>query len=416
MQANLLSTVRLAGLSGVSAAVLALSFGGTALAGDYAPPGGTIAYALTSLHWATYQKDAKRECPDGMNLGPREEFKALFPDVEHNKYTLLDTQLRREVDNWYPTTAPEPFAFHQAGGPIALGMNLDGKDGPHDFTSPDGTKGIDNQLYRALGCIYSYRSGPNDFFDNEEIGKDDYNRLIIELTGVQSLENSPHVEVDVYRGLDPLLTDATGNGFLPGGTERIDTRWGRKFIQHFDGKIVDGVLMTEPHDFTFPWATFNLPADEYMRAARFELKLTPKSAEGMIGGYADIETWYLQTMKSESTHHQSYGQLAQPSLYKAFRRLADAYPDPKTGQNTAISSALRAQFVQVFVLHPQNRTLEAANTLLQRPYAGPPFPRAPADELAEAGSKLARAAITSKAAGGTAAAAAVAGNAASGAR
>jgi hypothetical protein len=268
-------------------------------------------------------------------------------------------------------------------------MNLDGKDGPHDFTSPDGQKGIDNQLYRALGCIYSYRSGPNDFFDNEEIGKDDYNRLIVELTGVQSLENSPHVAVNIYRGLDPLLTDATGNGFLPGGTERIDTRWGRKFIQHLDGRITNGVLITEPHDFTFPWATFNLPADEFMRAARFRLDLTPSKAEGMIGGYADIETWYLQTMKSESTHHQSYGQLAQPSLYKAFRRLADAYPDPQTGVNTAISSALLAQFVQVYVLHPQNRALEAANTRLQIPYSGPPFPRSPADELAEAPSKLA---------------------------
>lgn len=359
-----------------------------ARAADFAPPGGTIAYVLTSLHWATYQKDAKTECPQGMNPGPREEFKVLFPE-DGQKRTLIDTQLRREIDGWYPTTAAEPFPFHQAGGAIALGLNLDGKVGPNDFTSPDGEKGIDNQLYRALGCIYSYRSGPNDFFDNEEVGKDDYNRILIELTGVQSLENSPHVNVTIYRGLDPLLTDASGNGFLPGGSERIDTRWGRKFIQHLQGRIVDGVLMTEPHDFTFPWATFNLPADEYMRAARFHLKLTPTKAEGLIGGYADIETWYLQTMKSESTHHQSYGQLSPPSLYKAFRRLADAYPDPKTGANTAISSALHAQFLQVYVLHPKNRTLEAANAQAQIPYAGPPFPRSPAEELAEGSSQLA---------------------------
>jgi hypothetical protein len=387
MRANGLSKMGLAGIAASATALLAWS-ASPARADEFVPPGGTIAYVLTSLHWATYQKDVKAECPHGMNPGPRDEFKALFPN-DGKGMTLLETQLRREIDNWYPTTAPEPFPFSEAGGPIALGMNLDGKDGPHDFTSPDGQKGIDNQLYRALGCIYSYRSGPNDFFDNEEIGKDDYNRLIVELTGVQSLENSPHVAVNIYRGLDPLLTDATGNGFLPGGTERIDTRWGRKFIQHLEGRITNGVLITEPHDFTFPWATFNLPADEFMRAARFRLDLTPSKAEGMIGGYADIETWYLQTMKSESTHHQSYGQLAQPSLYKAFRRLADAYPDPQTGVNTAISSALLAQFVQVYVLHPQNRALEAANTRLQIPYSGPPFPRSPADELAEGPSKLA---------------------------
>ena len=369
------------------AALLTLSLAPPAAQADeLVPPGGTIAYVLTSLHWATYQKDAKTECPEGMNPGPREEFKVLFPE-DGQKRTLLETQVRREIDGWYPTTAAEPFPFHAAGGPIALGMNLDGKVGPNDFTSPDGEKGIDNQLYRALGCIYSYRSGPNDFFDNEEIGKDDYNRIVIELNGVQSLENSPHVSVTIYRGLDPLLTDATGSGFLPGGTERIDTRWGRKFIQHVDGKITDGVLTTEPHDFTFPWATFGLPADEYMRAARFQLKLTARKAEGLIGGYADIETWYLQTMKSESTHHQSYGQLSPPSLYKAFRHFADAYPDPKTGTNTAISSALKAQFVQVFVLHP--KSAETANAQAQIPYSGPPFPRSPAEELAETSNQLA---------------------------
>ena len=392
MRADVMKKAEVATIAGVAVALLAPSFVGSARADDYVPPDGTIAYVLTTLHWATYQKDPKQECPHGTNMGPREEFKQLFPDVEHNQYTLLDTELRREVDNWFPTTAPEPFPFYEAGGSTALGMNLDGTLGPHDFTSPAGMTGVDNQLYRALGCINSYRTGYNDLFDNTEFEKEDYNRILIELTGVQSLANSAHVHVTIYRGLDPLLTDATGNDFIPGGTERIDTRFGRKFIQHLEGRISNGVLTTEPHDITFPWATFDLPADEYMRAARFELKLTPTRAEGMIGGYADIETWYLQTMKSEPTHHQSYGQLSQSSLYKAFRRLADAYPDPKTGVNTAISSALRVQFVQVFVLHPQDRTLEAGNTRLQIPYAGTPVPRAPADELAEGDSKLAHAA------------------------
>ena len=404
VQANSSRRAGMASFTGVSAVLLAFSFGGLARASDYAPPDGTIGYVLTTIHWATYQKDPKTECPHGTNMGPREEFKQLFPDVEHGKYTLLDTELRREIDNWYPTTAPEPFPFYEAGGAIALGLNLDGKVGPHDFTSPDGVQGIDNQLYRALGCINSYRTGYNDLFDNSEFEKEDYNRILIELTNVQSLENSPHVSVTIYRGLDPLLTDATGRDFLPGGTERIDTRWGRKFIQHLEGKITHGVLTTEPHDITFPWSTFDLPVDEYMRATRFQLNLTPTRAEGLIGGYADIETWYLQTMKSEPTHFHSYGQTSQSSLYKALRRLADAYPDPKTGVNTAISSALRVQFVQVFVLHPQNRALEAANKSLQRPYAGPPFPRSPTDELAEQPSRLAQAAITAPSAAGPAAA------------
>ena len=63
-------------------------------------------------------------------------------------------------------------------------------------------------------------------------------------------------------------------------------------------------------------------------------------AEGLIAGYSDIESWYSQLMRSYSTHHQAYGQSSAPSIYKALRRLADGAPDPRTGSNTAISSAL----------------------------------------------------------------------------
>jgi hypothetical protein len=314
---------------------------------------GAIGYVLTTLHWATYQTPGATECPDGFNDGPREQFKVLFPD-DKRKYTLMETQIARESEGWHPQLdGDHGLPFREPQTKIGLGLNLDGKVGPNDFTTPDGEKGIDNQLYRALGCIRSYRDGQtaNDFFDNQEIQKTSYNRSMFEITGVDSLANDDSVEVTWYRGLDPLMTDATGENIVPGGSQRIDARFGKRFIQHMHGKIVDGVLITEAADVTFPWATFGLPADELMRGMRMNLKLTPTGALGQMGGYADIEMWYNQTMRSESTHHQSYGQMSPPSLYKAFRRLADGYPDAKTGQNTAISSALRAGFTQVYVLH-----------------------------------------------------------------
>jgi hypothetical protein len=345
---------------------------------------GTIAFALTSLRWATYLKpDAPVDCPDGVNQGPREQFAALFPNDGQTR-TLADTQLKREVQNWFPTTAPDYFAFREPRGPHAIGLNLDGRNDPEDFTSLEGEPGIDNQLYRALGCINSYRdaNGTNDSLNSAEILTDRYNRLLIEINGVTSLENSEQVEVMVYRGLDPLRTDAGGKRVLPGQTQRIDIRWGAKFIQRLQGKIVNGVLITEPHDLTFPWSVFNVPTDEYVREARLRLNLTAETADGLIGGYADIETWYLQLMKSQSTHCQSYGQLASMSLYKAMRRLADAYPDPKTGANTAISSALRATFTQVYILPESKAALAAVKGTFGRaaPYEGPPSPRMPADD------------------------------------
>jgi hypothetical protein len=345
--------------------------------------GGTIAYALTSLRWATYLKpDKPVDCPDGVNEGPREQFAALFPD-DGSTRNLADTQLKREIQNWLPTTARDYFPFREPRGPNAIGLNLDGKVGPNDFTSPEGEPGIDNQLYRALGCINSYRDahGTNDELNSLEIIKENYNRLLIELNGVTSLKNSEHVVVMVYRGLDRLYMDAGGNKVVPGGTQRIDIRWGAKFIRRLEGKIVNGVLITDPADLAFPWAVFGLAADEYLHGARLRLEVSSTTAQGLIGGYADIETWYLQLMKSQSTHCQSYGQLASMSLYKALRRLADGYPDPNTGANTAISSALRATFTQVYILPESKAALATAGSLDRAtPYLGPPYPRAPVDD------------------------------------
>ena len=361
----------------VIAGLIAACAYGLALAAA-APPGGlSVAYAVTNLSWANYQTpDGKAECPNGFNEGNREQFKQLYP--EGAPRPLQSTQLQYEIESWYPTLADDGFHFREAQGTTALGLNLDGKVGPNDFSSPEGEPGIDNQLYRALGCIKNYR-GPDGairFFDDEMVGRDQYNRLLFEITGADNLQNSPHVLVTLYRGRDPLLYDATGKKVVPGGSQRIDTRWGMRYVRVLHGSIRDGVLTTEPVDIVYPWAPFYLPTDEFMRAARLHLKLTPTTAEGLIAGYSDVETWYQQMMRSWSTHHQNYGQTAAPSLYRAMRRLADAYPDPATGANTAISSALHAEFTQVVIVpasRPDADTLAARPAL--EPYHGPPYPR-----------------------------------------
>ena len=320
-----------------------------------APRNGTIGYVLTDLYWAIYQTpDGKTECPQGYNDGPREQYAVLFP-AKGGKRSVVDTQLKQEIQTWLPTPDPDSFPFHEAGGPLSYGLNLDGKVGPHDFTHPDGEKGIDNQLYRALGCIIGFRGpdGVEYIFENKAIAQNRYNRLMIEVTGVDNLNNDSDVQVTVYRGLDRLLTDATGNKVMAGGSQRIDTRWGKSLVRRLHGKIVNGVLTTEPiHDLVIPWMNLGVPTFQLIRDMRLRLKVSPDSAEGLIAGYADVDTWYTQLIRNDSTHHLSNGQISGISLYKALRRLADAYPDPKSGANTAISSALNAKFVQVFI-NPQ---------------------------------------------------------------
>ena len=319
-----------------------------------------IAYVMTDLFWSVYQTPgAIQECPQGFNDGPREQFEQLFP--YHQALTVEETQLRQEIETWHPTTESDGFEFFQVEGGISWGVNLDGEVGLNDFAHPDGTSGIDNELYRAVGCIIGFR-GPNGveyIFQNKAIADERYNRMMIELTEVDDLENDDSVTVSVYRGLDRLLTDATGSKIVPGGTQRVDTRWGQKLIRQIDAKIVDSKLITESiPDLIIPWQNLNVPSLQLIRDARFVLDLTAQGATGLLAGYADVDTWYYQLIRNDSTHHLSNGQISGISLYKALRRLADAHPSSETGENTAISTALNIKMTQVFISHPPSQNAE----------------------------------------------------------
>jgi len=337
----------------------ALSFSVTASAADAAQNESavrdrTIGFVLTNRKWIVAQTpDGKMECPNGLNDGSREQFKVLFP--EDQKHKLIDTQLEREGQIWHPQNTEEQFPFREAGGKIVDGLNLDGKVGPENFTSPDGVRGVDNQMHRALGCISGWRGpdGAQMHFENVYMQRYNQNRMLIELTDVDDLVNDPDVTLTTYRGMDELMTDASGAEFIAGGTQRADMRWGKQFIQRFKAKIVDGVLTTDSNDLVIPYSmTFDTSTIMRVQDAQFRLKITPTSAEGIMAGYTDVDEWHKRLVLSWSTHHLSYGQVSAPSLYRAMRRLADGKPDPQTGQNTAISGAMELKFRQVYIVHP----------------------------------------------------------------
>ena len=67
-------------------------------------------------------------------------------------------------------TYVNPFAAEDPGQPqvssrIGDGFNLDGKIKASDFVSPDGEKGIDNNLHRAWGCDAPWRGNGNATLD-----------------------------------------------------------------------------------------------------------------------------------------------------------------------------------------------------------------------------------------------------------
>lgn len=328
----------------------------TAETADSPLRGGTIGYVLTAKNVAIWQSpDGKVECPDGLNDGPREQFKTLYPEKSDVHYKFVETQLEREGQIWNPTTEPESkLVFKEAQGATAIGLNLDGKNGPHDFTSPDGEKGIDNQMYRVLGCVGNYRGPDGSYrhFIEDYMRKFNYNRWLMELTNVDNLTNDDNVDVTLYRGKDPLMVDALGN-FTSGSTQHIDFRWGKSFIYHLHGKIKDGVLTTEPADVTFPESQARGVPYLLVHAWRVKLNVKQDRAEGLMAGYTDIERYYNSLGQNWSTHHRSYGAEPMASEYRAMIKNADGYPDPTTGQNTAISMAWEIKFAQAFILHDE---------------------------------------------------------------
>lgn len=370
---------RLAG----AVAVLMIAAGGASAAETAGglPPvvkDGKIAYVLTHRWWATYQsKDGKEECPNGVNLGPREQFAKLFPK-DGPKKTVVESYLTWEAKTWLPRAGDvDPLPYRDVAGRISYGMNLDGKVKEGDFISPEGEKGIDNELYRAAGCIGNFRSGqisPIWWYENEYTRRYIQNRFMFEISGVDSLENDDDVTVNSYRGSDELLQEAIGDEFgqvvAPGGTQRIDERFGKFAQSTWKGKIVNGVLITGPSDVQIPMmGRRNSTAIVKFRGLRFQLKLTPGRAEGLLAGYTDLDTFHHWLSATSPTYRQSEGVMSAPSLLNSMFRLADGYPDPATGQMTAISSALKVKFAQVFIDRPVrpvasagNRTLAAAES------------------------------------------------------
>ena len=324
-------------------------------------PGRTIGYVMTSEYKAIWDTpDGKLECPQGINNGPREEFKILY--TEDKKWTILESQLERESEVWYPTLKPqEKLPHYESIAKVAFGIDLNDKVDDNDYTDPDGNKGIDNQTQRAWGCTANYRSTSYNLGAFNNWRKYAYNIIVIELTDVDDLINDTDVTLTTYRGMDRPMTDATGATYLPGGTQRVDMRFGKDFIQKFKGKIVDGVLTTEGADYTEPSAGggSNIANVRYY-GARWRLSLTGERAQGILGGYMDIGDWNSAANQTRSTHHQAYGQAATPSIYRALMRNSD-YADPKTGQMIAISTAFKVGLTQVFVQHPVNEPAVSAN-------------------------------------------------------
>ena len=337
--------------------------GGTEAPGSDCPKG-TIPIldykTVLKTSWRTPAEIEKITLPvSAGGLGER----VISPAMQHRGF-------RQDIDTYVnPFTAPDP-GMQQVTGKIAEGFDLDNNPNTGGFTSPSGERGIDNAFYRAWGCIMSYRGTPYHAYLSQRANDkmlDGLYTMVIRLTGNNDPMNDDHVTFEVAYSPDHVVKDPAGHLVRDVSFRVVKSAQYTKL----NARIRDGVLETEQADVRMPlfsWGETNR-GEALFQKGRVRLVLNRNGTlSGLVGGYRDWrEVYGLDTFNvpSGGATRETYYHQNQIGMYYALKRNADGIPDPKTGENTAISAAFRFTAQPAFVVDPP-----VPLALNQPPYPG----------------------------------------------
>ncbi len=322
----------------------------------------TRGYVISMVHTATWAN--ADTCPQGDNGGltalkvrrlvgrgfSEAEARTILAtgvDADGNRVPVNELpRLNGQAVN--PGNVPVLVAdprIRTARGRFAHGFNLNGVVEPDAFEDPvSGEVGVDNQMWRALGCfeVYQVRRPVRPY--NEDIAWDTaLDAMPAWLMSVSGgdLDRDGPVTVTFDRSLNVAMRDARV-GVLSGATFVVDPDPRSHSV--FAGRIEDGVLTIEPGDFSIQGES-QFYAILRFTGTRLRLEMADHGgASGIIGGYQPWRDYfhYLAIRGEENA------QVDLPGVYYAMRRLADGVPDPETGENTAISAAYFLEAVPAF--------------------------------------------------------------------
>ena len=253
-----------------------------------------------------------------------------------------------------------PFAAEDPGQPqvtsrIGEGFNLDGKVKPNDFVSPDGEKGIDNQLYRAWGCDSPWRgdngNGTLVLRSNDKMLEGLYT-IVVRISGNKDPLNDDEATLEIGYSPDQIMKDARGNAGADYSYRILQSEQYTKL----KARIKDGVAETEQADIHMPQIAWfhNQQRDAFFRQGRIRVVINSGgTAEGLVGGYRSWRDLYAQNVFAQDGGQQGVREHEDHvALYYALRRHADGMFNPQTGRHEGISSVYRLKLVPVFVVDP----------------------------------------------------------------
>jgi hypothetical protein len=337
-------------------------------------PGKTLGFALTSFSFSFHR--AAGVCPKGFALAAKDLYLKSVSKAEGARLLRPENLSEFEQKAYHnpdgrdlcsaPDTPRPPMTIME--GKIGYGMNLDGtKNGQATETTcehaklqtPDGQP-VDNQMFRLLGCLSNYYG-----FDDGELGyleslrnqafKDGGTTILIDITGVDDLKNDPDVTLGIYNGSDPMPIDVAGRMVPYGSLSVIDDK---KYQSTVKAKIVDGVVISEPMEFTLKYDFGGRNREYHVKQGHLRLKLdgADNRATGQLAGYLPVTDVYLGSTQANA---EMIG-FDCPSYVQAIHRLADGDKDPATGKCSSMSTSWDIAAIPAFVIHPEEAQKTAA--------------------------------------------------------
>ena len=335
-------------------------------------------YVMARWHEEIPDEEYAGDCPDGLNLTEEEYFPEQWATWMAERIRLRDAGAYLPWDDARlppdacqdPLVQPDPGYLTLDGPAIVHGLDLDAQVSRvaggeaascahDDFEGHGGVKGIDNQVWRLMGCVRGYR--PNDLMDRLHEGnvmiKEGGYGLLMEISGMDDPLNDDEIEVQLLSANHPVAVNAVG-----GLTEHVsytaheDARYHNEVAK---GKIVNGILTTEPVDIRIKVKQQTMDNEFWFREARLRGEVQPDGRiTGIVGAYWDMENMF-STLNEQWIGKYHQGRNAARSrgfmcagIYHAMPRVADGHPDPETGQCTSISTALHFEAVPAFVIRP----------------------------------------------------------------
>jgi len=334
----------------------------------------TRGFVVSWFYPSAAAQDSAKDCPHGMNPNAAtnvihmleaqgrkpDEIAKLMDSFPQNVYGAIGMRgrINGKPANPYvnPVSVPDP-KLKTVEGKIGRGFNLDGQDTPDGFYDPEtGEHGVDNQLFRVYGCTGVMRAEPTTRPSWPSAQWSTVQRRmpawLIEVSGIDDLQNDPDVEVRVVQATAPVVLDANS-----------ETQADMTYVENNNpvtknkvhGAIKNGMLLTDPFNLSLNgdrWAWQEMRFKE----ARLRLKFQADgSAKGYVGGWHKWLPLYLQEAEG-GAYYETLLSIDLSGLYYSFRKLADRDPDPQTGINTTISTAFTIEAVPAYIIHPGTQT------------------------------------------------------------